>query len=121
MSTSILRTTDGWWAVRAEDAHRIATTAATTAELLADRAAVTAADAALRHGGTVEGAAADTVPLVEKIGRLLPPERRWRTFFTSQRRNPRYLQPGDVMTATIADPDGRIDLGTQRTPVVAGE
>ncbi|MER6919890.1 fumarylacetoacetase, partial [Streptomyces spiralis] len=40
MSTNVLRTTDGWWAVRDERAVRIETEAVTTAELLADRAAV---------------------------------------------------------------------------------
>ncbi|GHF73881.1 fumarylacetoacetate (FAA) hydrolase [Kitasatospora xanthocidica] len=43
MSVNVLRTTDGWYAVREQRAVRVQTTAATTAELLADRDAVTAA------------------------------------------------------------------------------
>ncbi len=36
-------------------------------------------------------------------------------FFGRQARNPRYLQDGDVIEATVATDDGAIDLGTQRT------
>ncbi|MFD7454861.1 fumarylacetoacetate hydrolase family protein [Kitasatospora sp. NPDC059827] len=43
MSVNVLRTTDGWYAVREQRAVRVQTAAATTAELLADRGAVTAA------------------------------------------------------------------------------
>lgn len=43
MSTSIIRTTDGWWVKAADRATKIATSASTTAELLADRAALSAA------------------------------------------------------------------------------
>ncbi|HJD84405.1 fumarylacetoacetate hydrolase family protein [Kitasatospora aureofaciens] len=43
MSVNVLRTADGWYAVRDQRAVRVPTTAATTAELLADRDAVTAA------------------------------------------------------------------------------
>jgi 2-keto-4-pentenoate hydratase/2-oxohepta-3-ene-1,7-dioic acid hydratase in catechol pathway len=49
---------------------------------------------------------------------LLPPATRWKLFFNQQAGNPRYLCDGDVITATIASPDGRLDLGTQRTTVV---
>ncbi|CAL9661012.1 hypothetical protein SUDANB2_07000 [Streptomyces sp. enrichment culture] len=42
---------------------------------------------------------------------------KWKAFFRSQAKNPHYLHAGDVITATIATPDGRIDLGEQRTPV----
>jgi 2-keto-4-pentenoate hydratase/2-oxohepta-3-ene-1,7-dioic acid hydratase in catechol pathway len=51
------------------------------------------------------------------IGSLLPPAVKWKAFFKSPAKNPRYLRQGDVVTATIATPDGRIDLGEQRTPV----
>ncbi|NUP63354.1 MAG: fumarylacetoacetase, partial [Nonomuraea sp.] len=40
MSTNVLRTADGWWAVRGDRAVQVGTKAVTTAELLADRAAV---------------------------------------------------------------------------------
>ena len=32
--------------------------------------------------------------------------------------NPRYLHDGDVITATIASPDGQLDLGTQHNTVI---
>ncbi|MFM9595024.1 fumarylacetoacetate hydrolase family protein [Streptomyces scabiei] len=68
--------------------------------------------------GTPGGTALKAPPKpVEKIGALLPPALKWKSFFRAQARNPRYLHPGDVITATIATPDGRIDLGEQRTPV----
>ena len=49
---------------------------------------------------------------------LLPPATRWRLFFGRQARNPRYLRDGDVITATISSPDGRLDLGTQHNTVI---
>ncbi|MDH6484939.1 fumarylacetoacetate hydrolase family protein [Streptomyces sp. SAI-127] len=68
--------------------------------------------------GTPGGTALKAPPKpVEKIGALLPPAVKWRAFFKSQAKNPHYLHAGDVITATIATPDGRIDLGEQRTPV----
>ncbi|MFF5147680.1 fumarylacetoacetate hydrolase family protein [Streptomyces sp. NPDC013157] len=70
--------------------------------------------------GTPGGTALKAPPkAVEKIGALLPPGVKWKAFFKSQAKNPHYLNPGDVITATIATPDGRIDLGEQRTPVAA--
>ncbi len=50
MTTSILRTADAWWVQTATGAARIATTARTTGELLADRAAI---DAAAHSSDTV--------------------------------------------------------------------
>ncbi|QYX81536.1 fumarylacetoacetate hydrolase family protein [Streptomyces akebiae] len=68
--------------------------------------------------GTPGGTALKAPPkAVEKIGALLPPAVKWKAFFKSQTKNPHYLHTGDVITATIATPDGRIDLGEQRTPV----
>ncbi|GAQ62730.1 fumarylacetoacetate hydrolase family protein [Streptomyces scabiei] len=68
--------------------------------------------------GTPGGTALKAPPKpVEKIAALLPPAVKWKAFFKSQAKNPHYLNPGDVITATIATPDGRIDLGEQRTPV----
>jgi 2-keto-4-pentenoate hydratase/2-oxohepta-3-ene-1,7-dioic acid hydratase in catechol pathway len=43
MTTSILRTADGWWVQTPKGAARIATTATTTGQLLAERAAIEAA------------------------------------------------------------------------------
>ncbi|MFJ1811212.1 MULTISPECIES: fumarylacetoacetate hydrolase family protein [unclassified Streptomyces] len=68
--------------------------------------------------GTPGGTALKAPPkAVEKIGALLPPALKWKVFFRNQAKNPRYLHQGDLITATIATPDGRIDLGEQRTPV----
>ncbi|MEV6326711.1 fumarylacetoacetate hydrolase family protein [Streptomyces sp. NPDC051909] len=68
--------------------------------------------------GTPGGTALKAPPKpVEKIGALLPPAMKWKAFFKSQAKNPHYLHAGDVITATIATPDGRIDLGEQRTSV----
>lgn len=50
MTTSILRTADAWWVHTPTGAARITTSATSTAELLADRAAI---DAATAGGGTV--------------------------------------------------------------------
>ncbi len=52
------------------------------------------------------------------LAALLPPATRWRLFFKREAGNPRYLRDGDVITATIASPDGQLDLGTQRTTVI---
>jgi len=49
---------------------------------------------------------------------LLPPATRWKLFFNQQANNPRYLRNGDVITATIASPDGQLDLGTQRNTII---
>jgi len=49
---------------------------------------------------------------------LLPPATRWKLFFGRQAANPRYLHDGDVITATIASSDGRLNLGTQRNTVI---
>ena len=43
MSVDVLRAEGGWWVTRAARAARVATSATTTAELLADRGAITAA------------------------------------------------------------------------------
>ncbi|MGW6359945.1 fumarylacetoacetate hydrolase family protein [Streptomyces sp. NPDC055092] len=68
--------------------------------------------------GTPGGTALKAPPkAAEKIGALLPPALKWKAFFKSQAKNPKYLHSGDLITATIATPDGRIDLGEQRTPV----
>jgi 2-keto-4-pentenoate hydratase/2-oxohepta-3-ene-1,7-dioic acid hydratase in catechol pathway len=61
MTVSILRTPDGWFVQTPSGAARIATTAATTGELLADRAAIEAAE---RSGDTV---AVDSLTLVSPV------------------------------------------------------
>jgi 2-keto-4-pentenoate hydratase/2-oxohepta-3-ene-1,7-dioic acid hydratase in catechol pathway len=68
--------------------------------------------------GTPGGTALQAPPkAVEKIAALLPPALKWKLFFTGQGKNPRYLQPGQTVTATAATPDGPLDLGEQRTLV----
>ncbi|MGW0994334.1 fumarylacetoacetate hydrolase family protein [Streptomyces sp. NPDC002523] len=68
--------------------------------------------------GTPGGTALKAPPKpVEKIAVLLPPALKWKAFFNGQAKNPLYLRDGDLVTATIATPEGRIDLGEQRTTV----
>ncbi|MQY29258.1 fumarylacetoacetate hydrolase family protein [Nocardia aurantia] len=68
--------------------------------------------------GTPGGTALVAPPKpVEIIGALLPPHLKWKAFFRRQAANPRYLQDGDIIEATIATADGCLDLGIQRTPV----
>jgi 2-keto-4-pentenoate hydratase/2-oxohepta-3-ene-1,7-dioic acid hydratase in catechol pathway len=68
--------------------------------------------------GTPGGTALRAPPVVvEKIGGLLPTPLKWRLFFRRQARKPDYLRAGDVVTASIATDDGKLDLGTQRTVV----
>lgn len=43
---------------------------------------------------------------------------KWRLFIKKGLSNPAYLQPGDIMTASIRTDDGAIDLGEQRNAVV---
>lgn len=70
--------------------------------------------------GTPGGTALKAPPKpVEKIATLLPPALKWKAFFNGQAKNPLYLRDGDLVTATIATPDGWIDLGEQRTAVGA--
>jgi 2-keto-4-pentenoate hydratase/2-oxohepta-3-ene-1,7-dioic acid hydratase in catechol pathway len=66
-------------------------------------------------GGTALKAPAKLAGL---LAGLLPPATRWKLFFGREAANPRYLHDGDVITATIASPDGQLDLGTQRTTVI---
>ena len=69
--------------------------------------------------GTPGGTALKAPPkAAEKLAGLLPPATRWKLFFARQARNPRYLRDGDVITATIASADGRLDLGIQHNTVI---
>lgn len=68
--------------------------------------------------GTPGGTALKAPPKpVEIIGAVLPPATRWKAFFRSQAKNPRYLAEGDVVEAAVRTPDGKLDLGRQRTTV----
>jgi len=66
-------------------------------------------------GGTALKAPAKVAGL---LAGLLPPATRWKLFFGREGANPRYLRDGDVITATIASPDGRLDLGTQHNTII---
>ncbi len=69
--------------------------------------------------GTPGGTALQAPPApVEFIAHFLPDHVKWKVFFGKQAGNPNYLQDGNVITASIRTPDGRIDLGTQESPVV---
>jgi 2-keto-4-pentenoate hydratase/2-oxohepta-3-ene-1,7-dioic acid hydratase in catechol pathway len=71
--------------------------------------------------GTPGGTALKAPPkIVEKAAALLPPHRKWEIFFKKQAQVPAYLNAGDVVEASIASVDGRIDLGAQRNVVVSG-
>ncbi|MGW5109904.1 fumarylacetoacetate hydrolase family protein [Nocardia sp. NPDC004123] len=68
--------------------------------------------------GTPIGTALSAPPKpVEIIASLLPPKMKWKLFFEGQAKNPKYLQDGDVVEATIGTDDGVLDLGRQRTVV----
>ena len=70
--------------------------------------------------GTPGGTALTAPPkAVEKLAALLPPATKWRLFFARQAKNPKYLQDGAVVTATITTVDGSLNLGTQRHTVRA--
>ncbi|BBZ43783.1 fumarylacetoacetate hydrolase family protein [Mycobacterium parmense] len=66
MTLSVLHTADAWWLKTPSGAVRIATAAASTAALLADRAAI---DAATRDGGDHEIVAVDALNLVSPVTR----------------------------------------------------
>ena len=68
--------------------------------------------------GTPVGTAISAPPKpVQIIGSLLPDQLKWKTFFSRQAKNPKYLRHGDVVEAAVATDDGAIDLGAQRTVV----
>ncbi|MFD0524274.1 fumarylacetoacetate hydrolase family protein [Paractinoplanes durhamensis] len=58
-------------------------------------------------------------PLVNRLAGLLSPARRLEIFFKRQATNLRYLQDGDVVSASITLPRRGLDLGTQTTVVRA--
>jgi 2-keto-4-pentenoate hydratase/2-oxohepta-3-ene-1,7-dioic acid hydratase in catechol pathway len=68
--------------------------------------------------GTPVGTAISAPPKpIEIIGSLLPDQLKWKTFFSRQAKNPKYLRHGDVIEAAVATDDGAVDLGVQRTIV----
>src|SRR3984957_14698719 len=68
--------------------------------------------------GTPVGTAISAPPKpFQIIGSLLPDQLKWKTFFSRQAKNPKYLRHGDVVEAAVATDDGAIDLGAQRNVV----
>ncbi len=68
--------------------------------------------------GTPAGTALSAPPKpLQIVGNLLPPALKWKVFFSRQAGNPKYLQDGDIVEASVATDDGAIDLGTQRAAV----
>ncbi|MDT5175740.1 MAG: hypothetical protein QOG37_2991 [Mycobacterium sp.] len=68
--------------------------------------------------GTPVGTAISAPPKpIEVIGSLLPAGLKWKVFFSSQAKNPKYLHHGDTIEAAVATDDGAIELGVQRTVV----
>ena len=71
--------------------------------------------------GTPVGTALSAPPKpVEVIGSLLPAHVKWKVFFSRQAKNAKYLHDGDVVEASVATDDRKIDLGTQRNVVRYG-
>ena len=68
--------------------------------------------------GTPVGTALSAPPkAVQKLVSLLPDDVKWKMFFAGQAKNAKYLHDGDVVEASVATDDGKIDLGTQRSVV----
>ncbi len=70
--------------------------------------------------GTPHGCVATSPPaLVRRLATaLLPEDKLWAAFVKTNKRKP-YLQPGDVITASIRNSTGSLDLGTQRNTITA--
>ncbi|MEV4174692.1 hypothetical protein [Nonomuraea sp. NPDC049709] len=106
MTVTVLRAGGRWWAEdpRSGRALRIATSARTTAELLADRQAVDKTAAAVATSAeAVDVAGLELESPVTTPCRVVAQMVNFRSHAKD--------------TATIATDDGAIDLGTQRTPV----
>jgi 2-keto-4-pentenoate hydratase/2-oxohepta-3-ene-1,7-dioic acid hydratase in catechol pathway len=68
--------------------------------------------------GTPVGTALSAPPKpIATFMSLLPPTVKWKLFFKAQAKNPKYLDDGDVIEATVVTDDGVIELGTQRMVV----
>ena len=93
---------------------------AETISELSTFASIAAGDVLLT--GTPSGCALRVPPpAIRRIVQLLPDREFWKLFLRSQMRRPQYLRPGDIISARIYSADGRLDLGEQRTEVIAEE
>ena len=71
--------------------------------------------------GTPVGTALSAPPKpVQVLGSLLPANVKWKVFFSRQAKNTKYLRDGDVVEASVATDDQKLDLGTQRNVVRYG-
>lgn len=71
--------------------------------------------------GTPHGCAMQIPPaFLVKILSLLPESKKWNLFVKGQKRNGRYLQPGDKLTTSIRSQDGKVNLGTQENLIKQG-
>ncbi len=70
--------------------------------------------------GTPHGITAGSPPAVIRrlATALLPEDKLWAAFVKLNQRKP-YLRPGDVVTASICNAAGTVDLGAQQTTIVA--
>lgn len=70
--------------------------------------------------GTPHGCVATSPrPLVRRLATaLLPEDKLWASFIKLNKSKP-YLKPGDVISASIRNTDGSLDLGTQRTIIAS--
>lgn len=69
--------------------------------------------------GTPAGCAlAVPSPTKQKLAVLLPESKKWEVFLATQLKRSQYLKPGDVVEASITDPEGALELGVQRNAVV---
>lgn len=70
--------------------------------------------------GTPAGCAlAVPSPLKQRVAAVLPDSTKWRLFNKIQSKRAQYLQPGDLVEASIRSSDAQIDLGLQRNRIVA--
>jgi 2-keto-4-pentenoate hydratase/2-oxohepta-3-ene-1,7-dioic acid hydratase in catechol pathway len=71
--------------------------------------------------GTPAGCAARAPgkPVMWAMKHLMSEKEKWKLFIGKGANNPRYLKPGDTMTASIRTDDGAIDLGEQCNRIVA--
>ncbi|MEW5809187.1 MAG: fumarylacetoacetate hydrolase family protein [Actinomycetota bacterium] len=70
--------------------------------------------------GTPHGSVAKSPPaIVRRLATALLPEDKLWAAFIKQNRNKGYLEPGDVVSASISNATGTLDLGTQRNTITS--
>jgi len=71
--------------------------------------------------GTPHGCALQISPSFIKQVYSMPEDTKWEFFKTEQKKNGRYLEPGDELTLTIKSDDGKLDLGMQKNQICSPE